>query len=72
MPSPRCQGFERFLEASTFSPVSPATFAIGRDHYDFILEKRWYMNDNAAAILAKGQKAFADTEAQLTEVAGRR
>ena len=64
------QGFERFLKVDLL-PVSTGEFAIGREHYEFILEKRWYMTDNAAAILAKGQKAFADTEAQLTEVAGR-
>ena len=29
------------------------------------------MKDNAAALLAKGQRAFAETEAQLTS-AGRR
>ena len=64
------QGFERFLKVDLL-PVSTGEFAIGREHYEFILKKRWYMTDNAAAILAKGQKAFADTEAQLTEVAGR-
>jgi uncharacterized protein (DUF885 family) len=44
-------------------------FAIGRDHYNYILAKRWYMKDDAAALLAKGQKAFADTEAQLSALA---
>jgi uncharacterized protein (DUF885 family) len=62
--------FERFLKVDLL-PVSTGEFAIGREHYEFILKKRWYMTDNAAAILAKGKKAFADTEAQLTEVASR-
>ena len=64
------QGFERFLKVDLL-PVSTGEFAIGREHYEFILKNRWYMTDNAATILARGQKAFADTEAQLTEVAGR-
>jgi uncharacterized protein (DUF885 family) len=64
------QGFERFLKVDLL-PVSTGEFAIGREHYEFILKNRWYMSDNAAAILARGQKAFADTEAQLTEVASR-
>ena len=32
-----------------------------------ILSKRWYMKDDADAILAKGKKAFAETEALLTQ-----
>jgi uncharacterized protein (DUF885 family) len=64
------QQFERFLRADLL-PVSTGEFAIGREHYEFILKKRWYMTDNAATILARGQKAFADTEAQLRELAGR-
>jgi len=64
------QGFERFLKVDLL-PASTGEFAIGREHYEFILKKRWYMTDSAAAILVRGQKAFADTEAQLTEVAGR-
>ena len=34
-----------------------------------MLAKRWYMKDDAAALLAKGRKAFADTEAQLSALA---
>jgi uncharacterized protein (DUF885 family) len=64
------QQFERFLKVDLLA-VSTGEFAIGREHYEFILQKRWYMTDNADAILAKGRKAFADTEAQLREVAGR-
>ena len=60
--------YKQFLERDLL-PRSTGTFAIGRDHYNFILAKRWYMKDDAAALLAKGQRAFAETEAQLTALA---
>jgi uncharacterized protein (DUF885 family) len=60
--------FEQFLRRDLL-PKSTGNFAIGRDHYDYILAKRWYMKDDAAALLAKGQKTFADTEAELTALA---
>ena len=60
--------FEQFLRRDLL-PKSTGNVAIGRDHYNYILAKRWYMKDDAAALLAKGQKAFADTEAQLSALA---
>jgi uncharacterized protein (DUF885 family) len=60
--------FERFLSRDLL-PLSTGEFAIGRDHYNFILARRWYMKDDAAAILAKGKNAFAETEALLTDLA---
>lgn len=62
--------FERFL-ARDLLPASTGTFAIGRDRYNVILTKRWYMRDDADAILAKGKKAFAETEAMLADLARR-
>ncbi len=62
-------GFEQFLSRDLL-PTSTGTFAIGRDHYNHILATRWYMKDDAAALLAKGQRAFAETEAQLSALAG--
>jgi uncharacterized protein (DUF885 family) len=62
--------FERFL-ARDLLPASTGEFAIGRDRYNVILSKRWYMKDDADAILAKGKKVFAETEALLTQVARR-
>jgi uncharacterized protein (DUF885 family) len=60
--------FERFLEDDLL-PRSTGSFAIGAEHYNYILARRWYMKDDAAALLAKGRKVFADTEAQLTALA---
>jgi uncharacterized protein (DUF885 family) len=60
--------FETFLR-NELLPKSTGTVAIGRDHYDYLLAHRWYMRDDAAALLAKGRKAFADTEAQLAALA---
>lgn len=62
--------FEQFLRRDLL-PTSTGTFAIGREHYNDILAKRWYMKDDAAALLAKGQRVFAETEAQLTTLAGK-
>lgn len=62
--------FERFL-AEDLLPRSTGSLAIGREHYDHILSKRWYMTDDAAALAAKGRRAFADTESLLADVAGR-
>jgi uncharacterized protein (DUF885 family) len=61
--------FDQFL--SRLLPSATGTFAIGRDHYNFILAKRWYMRDDADALLAKGKQAFAETETMLTALAGR-
>lgn len=62
--------FEQFLHRDVL-PKSTGTFAIGRDHYNDILARRWYMKDDAAALLAKGQRAFAETDAELTALATR-
>ena len=60
--------FEAFLERDVL-PESTGSVAIGAEAYNYLLAKRWYMKDDAAALLAKGRKAFADTEAQLTVLA---
>ena len=62
--------FEQFLHRDVL-PKSTGTFAIGRDHYNDILARRWYMKDDAAALLAKGQRVFAETDAELTALATR-
>lgn len=62
--------FERFLTQDML-PRSTGEFAIGRDHYNHILSRRWYMKEDAEALLAKGKRAFADTESLLADVAGR-
>lgn len=60
--------FQQFLKVDLLSR-STGNVAIGKDHYNHILNVRWYMKDDAAALLAKGQRAFAETEAQLTTLA---
>lgn len=52
-------------------PRSSGTWTLGRADYDFILKRRWFMDDDAEAILAKGRKAFAETEALLQQTAER-
>ena len=49
--------------AEELLPRSTGSWAIGREHYDYILAQRWHMDADADAILRRGREAFADTEA---------
>ncbi len=57
-----------FLEGDLLQR-SDGDWALGREAYDFILQKRWYMDANAGQILQRGLKAFEDTEALAQAVA---
>jgi uncharacterized protein (DUF885 family) len=46
-------------------------YAAGRELFDFMLREDFGIEDNADQILATGKKVFADTDAQMTEVARR-
>lgn len=52
-------------------PRSDGDWAVGTDHYDFLLRTRWLLDDDAEGILARGRRAFEETEAAAQEVAGR-
>lgn len=52
-------------------PRSDGSWAIGKEEYDFILRHRWFMQDDAEAILERGRRAFAETQALAQQVAGR-
>ncbi|HEY5776536.1 MAG TPA: DUF885 domain-containing protein [Xanthomonadales bacterium] len=62
------QGYLVFLEKDLLER-SDGNWALGREAYDFILQKRWYMDANAEQILQRGQKAFEETEALAQAVA---
>ena len=59
-----------FLE-NDLLPRSDGDWALGREAYDFILQKRWYMDSDAERIRQAGLLAFSETEALAQEVAGR-
>lgn len=50
---------------------SDGDWALGREAYDFILQKRWHMDADAEDILKRGLVAFEETEALAQEVASR-
>jgi uncharacterized protein (DUF885 family) len=52
-------------------PRSTGSWVFGKANYDYVLQHRWLMDTDADAILARGQKAFEDTEALAQEVAKR-
>ena len=62
--------FERFLEDELL-PRSTGPWAIGKEHYDFILQRRWFFDQDAEQILERGWRAFEETEALAQEVAER-
>ena len=64
------KSFERFLEDELL-PRSTGSWAIGKEHYDFILQRRWFFDQDAPQILERGWRAFEETEALAQEVAER-
>jgi uncharacterized protein (DUF885 family) len=60
----------KFLR-SDLLPRSTGSWVFGKENYDYVLQHRWMMDADADAILARGQKAFEETEALAQEVAQR-
>jgi uncharacterized protein (DUF885 family) len=64
------EDFEVFLTEDLL-PRSNGSWAIGKEHYDYILRHRWHLDADADAILARGLEAFETTEALAQEVSER-
>jgi uncharacterized protein (DUF885 family) len=64
------EGFEQYLREDLL-PRSTGTWAIGKEHYDYILQHRWHLDAGADAILARGMRTFEETEALAQEVSER-
>ncbi len=64
------EDYEVFLRDDLL-PRATGSWAIGKEHYDYILRHRWFMDADADQILARGQQAFEDTEALAQEVSER-
>ncbi len=62
--------YVEFLEMDLL-PRSDGTWAIGKEHYDYILQNRWLMDEDADDIIALGRAAFAETTAEAQVVAER-
>lgn len=59
-----------FLE-SDLLPRSDGSWAIGKEHYDYLLQNRWLMDLDADEILRRGREAFERTVEEAQEVAER-
>ena len=64
------EDFERFL-GDDLLPRSTGTWAVGKEHYDYLLKHRWLLDADAEAILERGRQAFAETETLAQEVSER-
>jgi uncharacterized protein (DUF885 family) len=61
------EAFESFL-AQDLLPQSNGDWAIGKEHYDYILQHRWLFELDADDIYARGIQAFEETEALAQQV----
>jgi uncharacterized protein (DUF885 family) len=64
------ESFIAYLENDAL-PGSTASFAIGKAEYARILKEHWFMTAGPEEILARGQRAFAETEKLAQQVAER-
>lgn len=64
------ESFEQYL-ANDVLPNSNGSWAIGKEHYDYILQHRWLFDLDADDIYARGMQAFEETEALAQEVSER-
>lgn len=66
-------GLETYLEflEKDLLPRSTGEWAVGAEHYEYLLRHRWQMDVSADDILARGLKAFQETEALAQAVAER-
>lgn len=66
----KLEAFEQFLQTDLL-PDSNGSWAIGKEHYDYILQHRWFFELDADEILARGRRAFEETEMLAQEVSER-
>jgi uncharacterized protein (DUF885 family) len=64
------EDYRKFLRQDLL-PRSTGTWVLGKENYDYILKHRWFLDADADTILARGQKAFEETEALAQQVAQR-
>jgi uncharacterized protein (DUF885 family) len=62
--------YRQFLERDLL-PRSTGSFAAGRAHFELLLKRGYFLDQNADQVLALGEKIFAETDAQMTELARR-
>lgn len=62
--------YRRYLQKEVV-PRSNGRFAAGRELFEHLLKNDYFLDGGADALLAMGKKVFAETNAQLTELARR-
>ena len=60
--------FAVFLERDLF-PRSRGIYAVGEEHFNLLLKKKHFLNENAQSLLALGEDLFAKTKQELTALA---
>lgn len=60
--------FASFLEHALL-PRSHGVYAVGEEHYDFLLKKKHFLDHTAETLLALGEGLFAATKQELTALA---
>ena len=62
--------YKQFLEKQIL-PKGGDDYAAGADLFDFLLKQDFFLTEGASDLVAMGEKIFAETDAQMTEVAKR-
>ncbi|HEY8075065.1 MAG TPA: DUF885 domain-containing protein [Labilithrix sp.] len=62
--------YKKFLVKEVL-PRSNGRFAAGRELFEYLLRNDYFLDEDADAVLAIGKKVFAETNAQLVDVAKR-
>jgi uncharacterized protein (DUF885 family) len=60
--------FAGFLERDLL-PRSRGVYAVGEEHYNLLLRKKHFLAEDAASLLAMGERLFAATKTELTALA---
>ncbi len=64
------RGYESFLKEDLLAR-STGSWGLGAEAYSYLLEHRWFLEDDAESIHERGLKAFEEIEVELQEVAER-
>jgi uncharacterized protein (DUF885 family) len=60
--------YKQFLERDVM-PRSKGDYAVGKEHFDFLLRENFFLDEDSDAVLARGKAIFAKTEQQMNELA---
>ncbi|HSO36152.1 MAG TPA: DUF885 domain-containing protein, partial [Labilithrix sp.] len=64
------EDYKKYLQKEVL-PRSNGRFAAGRELFEFLLKNDYFLEEGPDEILAMGKRLFAETNAQMTEVAKR-